>query len=334
MGDWREALDEQEREALESSAHPEWLSPMLATLTHQQFSDPGWIFEPKFDGERALAFRDGERVRIMSRNRKKLNDTYPELEKALADMAIQDFVVDGEVVTFKNSVSSFSRLQERMQISNREEAISSDIAVSFHVFDLVHLDGHRLEMLRLRRRKALLKKLFEFGRGVRYTPHRNEEGEEYHRHACRQGWEGIIAKRADSVYRHSRSTDWLKFKCSDGQELVIGGFTEPQGERVGFGALLVGYYQKGKLRYAGKVGTGYDDDFLTSFRQRLDKIERKTNPFEDDVLEDRVRWVSPKFVGEFGFTEWTRDGKLRHPRFVGLRRDKKPKDVAREEPAE
>ncbi len=334
MNDWRGALEEKEREALESTDHPEWLAPMLATLTHHHFSDPDWIFEPKFDGERALAFRHDDRVRLMSRNRKNLNDTYPELAQALAELPVRDFVIDGEIVTFDDGISSFSRLQERMQISEREDAVSSDVEVFFYVFDLPYLEGYRLDALALRRRKVLLKQVFEFGREIRYTTHRNEQGEDYHRYACQQGWEGIIAKRADSPYRHSRSTDWLKFKCGNGQELVIGGFTEPHGQRTGFGALLVGYFEDGRLRYAGKVGTGYDDDFLARFRRRLDAIERKTSPFDDAVDEDGVHWVSPKLVGEFGFTEWTSDGKLRHPRFLGLRRDKEPREVVREEPAE
>lgn len=334
MGDWRQALDKSEREALERSPHPDWLAPMLATLTHDHFSDPDWLFEPKFDGERALAFRDGDRVRSMSRNQKNLNDTYPELEQALKDMAIEDFLIDDEIVTFEDGISNFSRLQERMQISDRGEAAASDVEVHFYVFDLPYLQGYRLDGVTLRRRKALLKKMFDFGHRIRYTPHRNEAGEDYHQYACQQGWEGVIAKRADSAYRHSRSTDWLKFKCSNGQELVIGGFTEPHGERPGFGALLVGYYDDDKLRYAGKVGTGYDNDFLESFRRRLDKLERKTCPFAEEVDEDGVHWVSPKLVGEFGFTEWTSDGKLRHPRFIGLRRDKEPRQVVREVPAD
>jgi DNA ligase D-like protein (predicted ligase) len=333
MADWRETLDEREREALESSAHPEWLAPMLATLTHDRFSSPEWIFEPKFDGERALAFRDGDRVRLMSRNRKKLNSTYPELAQALTDTTIDDFVLDGEIVAFETGISGFARLQGRMQISDRGQAEASDVEVYFYVFDLPYLQGYRLDELTLRRRKALLKNVFDFGHRIRYTGHRNEAGEDYHRYACQQGWEGVIAKRADSPYRHSRSMDWLKFKCSNGQELVIGGFTEPQGQRAGFGALLVGYYDDDNLRYAGKVGTGYDDDFLKSFRRKLDKLERKTCPFADEVDESGVHWVSPKLVGEFSFTEWTSEGKLRHPRFIGLRRDKNPTDVVREEPA-
>jgi ATP-dependent DNA ligase len=179
---------------------------------------------------------------------------------------------------------------------------------------------------------VLLKKAVRFTSHVRYTPHRNEDGESYLEQACRKGWEGLIAKDARASYEHKRSRKWLKFKCVNQQELVIGGFTEPKGARIGFGALLVGYYQDGKLRYAGKVGTGYDDELLRSLRKRLNRIERKSSPFDEEISEAGAHWVKPELVGEFGFTEWTAHGRLRHPRFLGLRRDKSPKEVHREEP--
>lgn len=330
MSSWRQTLTPVERDALEKTTHPEWLAPMLATLTDKRFSDPDWIYERKLDGERLLLFRSGNKVRLMTRNRKQVNDTYPEIVEACRRQDCADFVVDGEVIAFENGISSFSRLQQRMQISNREQALSSGVAVYFYVFDLPYLEGYKLDALPLRRRKALLRKRFDFGQRLHFTPHRNRDGEDYFRQACAKGWEGIIAKRADSRYRHTRSSDWLKFKCTRGQELVIGGFTEPEGERVGFGALLVGYYEDGDLRYAGKVGTGYDDKFLKSFRNRLDKLATERSPFRDAPSDGRVTWVKPKLVGEFGFTEWTHAGRLRHPRFLGLRRDKNPRDVVRE----
>ncbi len=330
MSDWRDELSESERDRLEPADPPEWIAPMLATLTDKRFSDPGWIYERKLDGERLLAFRNGSDVRLLTRNRKNAADTYPELIEALERQPIDDFVIDGEAVAFDGRVSSFSRLQQRMQIDDPQKARDSDVAVYFYVFDLPHLDGRSLDALPLRTRKALLKNLFDFDDTVRFTPHRNEDGEAYFEQACEKGWEGVIAKRADSAYRHSRSRDWLKFKCGHGQELVIGGFTEPQGERVGFGALLVGVYEDDELRYAGKVGTGYDDEFLAGFRERLDEIETDDCPFAETPSESGATWVEPEYVGEFGFTEWTDDGKLRHPRFLGLRRDKNPTDVVRE----
>lgn len=332
MKDPLKRLGEEERDKIRRSSHPKWISPMLATLTDERFSDPAWIYERKFDGERALAFRHKGRVRLLTRNRKEISDTYPEIAEALKDERCDDFVIDGEIVAFKGKVTSFSRLQKRMQIKDPGEARESDVTVFYYVFDIMHLDGHRLDDLPLRTRKSILKKALSFSGRLRYSAHRNEDGEAYYETACDKGWEGVIAKRADAPYRHSRSRDWLKFKCDKGQELVIGGFTEPKGSRKGFGALLVGYYEDGTLRYAGKVGTGYDDAFLADFRKRLDRKERKTSPFDDKVNESAARWVTPDFVGEFGFTEWTDDGKLRHPRFLGLRRDKKAKDVVRERP--
>ena len=171
----------------------------------------------------------------------------------------------------------------------------------------------------------------KFGR-VRFTSHRNEEGEAYHREACEKGWEGVIAKDARAPYVHSRSKKWLKLKCGHRQELVVGGFTEPEGERTGFGALLLGYYDGDDLLYAGKVGTGFDDDTLESLRERLDSLERDTPPYAEgeDLPRKGVHWVTPKLVAEIGFTEWTEDHRLRHPRFLGLRRDKEAEEVVRE----
>ncbi len=309
---------------------PEWCAPMLATLTHDHFSDPGWIYERKLDGERALAFRNGGELRLMTRNRKRIEATYPELIDALAAQPVRDFVADGEIVAFSEGVSDFSRLQSRMQIKDPDKARASGVTVHFYLFDLLHVDGRDITGLPQRERKAILRDAFAFEDPVRYTPHRNEDGEAYLAEACRKGWEGIIAKRADAPYAHSRSRDWLKFKCSAGQELVIGGFTEPKGSRIGFGALLLGYYDAGALRYAGKVGTGFDDDFLAAFRDRLDGILCEASPFADDVNESGAHWVAPEIVAEIGFTEWTSGGKLRHPRFLGLRRDKAAGDVVRE----
>lgn len=331
MTNWLDRLSEAERDRLEKGPQPDWTAPMLARLTDKRFSDPDWIFERKFDGERALAFRDGDRVRLMTRNRKQIGDTYPELVDALARQRCTDFIADGEIVAFEGNLTSFSRLQQRMQITDPEEARASRVAVTFYLFDLLHLDAHDITVLPLRTRKSLLKAAVDFSDPLRFSAHRNTEGEPYFAEACDKGWEGLIAKRADSPYRHSRSGDWLKFKCVRGQELVIGGFTPPQGSRKGFGALLVGYHEDDRLRYAGKVGTGYDDDTLVRLRERLRTIERDTSPFDDEVDESDATWVRPELVGEFGFTEWTEAGKLRHPRFLGLRRDKDPADVVRED---
>jgi ATP-dependent DNA ligase len=174
----------------------------------------------------------------------------------------------------------------------------------------------------------VLRKAFEFRDSLRFTEHRETEGEAYYREACRRRWEGVIAKNGDSVYVSRRTRDWLKFKCSQEQEFVIGGYTDPRGKRIGFGALLVGFYHRGKLVYAGKVGTGYDTGRLQRLGRKLAQLETPTSPFAGDGLPRRgVHWVKPKLVAQIGFTEWTPGGKLRHPRFLGLREDKRPEEV-------
>jgi DNA ligase D-like protein (predicted ligase) len=333
---WRDALSDQERAALNEEAVPRWTAPMLATLTHERFSDPDWIYERKLDGERCLVFRDGDELRILSRNRQRLNDTYPELAQALERERVQRFVVDGEIVAFDGDVTSFSRLQGRIGIKDPDEARASGIKVYLYLFDILHRDGYDLTGLPLRRRKTLLKDALGLGGELRYTPHRNEAGEAFYQDACRKGWEGIIAKEAQSGYVHSRSKKWLKFKCGHRQELVVAGFTDPRGSRKGFGALLLGFYENGELRYAGKVGTGFDDETLMSLRARMDRLERKGCPFVacDDASEEGVHWIRPDLVAEIGFTEWTRDDRLRHPRYLGLRTDKSANEVVRERPKE
>jgi DNA ligase D-like protein (predicted ligase) len=300
---------------------------MKAVLWDEPFSDPGWIFERKLDGVRCLAHRDnGGGVQLLSRTRRSMNADYPELVKALEAEPCQDFVVDGEVVAFgRNGVTSFSRLQRR----HRER-----VPVFFYVFDVLRVDGRDVRDLPLRERKSVLRKALRFEGPVRFTPHRNERGEEMFEEACRKGLEGVIAKRADSPYRSARSSDWRKLKCHAEQELVIGGYTAPQGSRTDFGALLVGYWEDGRLIYAGKVGTGFDQETLHELGERLRALERPDPPFADiHPIPRGTHWVEPELVGQIAFTEWTRDGRLRHPRFLGLRTDKPAREVVRERPS-
>ena len=328
-------LSDEERAVVRARRHPDWIQPTLATLTDRRFSDPDWIFERKLDGERALAFRDGERVRLLSRNRKDLDHTYPEVVEALGDQPTSEVVLDGEVVAFEGRQTSFARLQGRMQLRDPDRARRSGIAIFYYVFDLLHLEGHDLTRLPLQRRKALLRMALRFRDPLRLLTHRREHGQRYHREACGKGWEGLIAKRASAPYAVGRSRDWLKFKCVADQELVIGGFTDPKGSRAGFGALLVGYYEDGKLAYAGKVGTGYNERILRDLRTEMDRLAQEKPPFElrsADLPRRDVHWVKPSLVAQVGFTEWTGDGRLRHPRFQGLRRDKNAEDVIRERP--
>jgi bifunctional non-homologous end joining protein LigD len=326
-------LPPEARRALRRSAQPAWIDPMRATLTDRRFSDPEWIYERKLDGVRCMVFRQGREVRMMSRNRLAVDAAYPELKEAFADQAGGEFVVDGEIVAFEGNQTSFARLQRRMKLRDPEQARRTGVRVFFYAFDVPHAAGYDLTGLELRHRKAVLRGLLGFEGGIRYTTHRNANGEAYWEQACSKGWEGVIAKRATSTYQQSRSGDWLKFKCVNEQEFVIGGFTDPKGSRQTLGALLIGHYRGDDLVYAGKVGTGFNDETLADLGKRLRSLERKDPPFARDVLPRLgVHWVQPELVAQIGFTEWTRDGQLRHPRFLGLRWDKPAREVIRERP--
>ncbi len=303
---------------------------MRAKLTERPFSDPDWVFERKLDGIRAAVRRERGEVTLTSRTAKSLTAAYPELVEALAAEPASDFVADGEIVAFDGSRTSFERLQGRMGVHDPQLARLTGIPVFLYLFDLLEFDGHDLSGLPLRKRKAVLRRALSFHGPVRYTPHRNERGEDFFREACAKGWEGLVAKRADSPYVHGRSRDWLKLKCSCEQELVIGGFTPPQGARQRFGALLVGYYEDGELRYAGKVGTGFSERTLADLGDELEALEIAESPFAGEGLPRQARWVEPRLVAQIAFGEWTRDGRLRHPRFLGMREDKPAAEVVRE----
>jgi DNA ligase D-like protein (predicted ligase) len=302
------------------------IEPMKAVLSDQPFSDPDWIFERKLDGIRAIAIKDGSGVSLMSRTAHRMNDQFPELVRALEDETSDDFIVDGEIVAFENGVTSFARLQQRAR---------EHVPVFLYAFDLLRQAGEDLRPRPLRERKARLRRGLDFNGPIRFNPHLNgEHGEELYREACRKGLEGVIAKRADSPYVGSRSRDWLKLKCHAEQELVIGGFTAPKGSRQEFGALLVGYYDGGVLRYAGKVGTGFDQETLRTLGARMRELEQDESPFEPfKPIPPGTRWVRPELVAQVGFSEWTRDGRLRHPRYLGLRDDKPAREVVREVPS-
>jgi DNA ligase D-like protein (predicted ligase) len=316
-----------------SASNGNWVAPMLATLTHAPFSREGWLFEPKLDGVRCLASRSGNDVELLSRNEKRLNGKYPELVEAFRSQPSDAFAVDGEIVTFNGSVTSFAKLQQRMQLERPSDEVRHRIPVWFYAFDVLRLNGKDTRHLPLRERRALLARALKFKDPLRLIEQRDRNGEAYFRAACQKGWEGIIAKDGESGYTSGRSSDWLKFKCLNEQEFVIAGYTDPKGSRARFGALLVGFYEAGKLRYAGKVGTGYDTNTLESLHAKLRKLATKTPPFTGNDLPRRdVHWVIPRLVAQVAFGEWTRDGKLRQPRFLGLRSDKDAKEVVREKP--
>ena len=284
-------------------AMPDWLEPMAATLTEERFVGSDWLFERKFDGIRLLAYKRGTDVRLYSRNR--LPQDLPALTRVIANLPVDEVILDGEVTWDRRS--------------------------DYHVFDILWLNGRAVTALGLEERRALLETL-PFEPPMRRVALVHDE-EPWER-ARREGWEGVIAKRRGSPYEHRRSKQWLKMKCEASQEFVVGGFTDPQGARVGLGALLVGYYEGSDFVFAGKIGTGFDTKLLLSLRTRLDAIEVPMPPFTKAKGLPRVRahWVRPEVVVQVAFIEWTVHGKLRHPRLLGVRLDKEPQDVAREQP--
>jgi bifunctional non-homologous end joining protein LigD len=302
------------------------IEPMKAVLSDTPFSDPNWIFERKLDGIRCVAIKEGSDVSLLSRTAHSMNEQFPEVAAALERERADRFVADGEIVAFRDGITSFERLQQR----HREH-----VPVFYYVFDLPCFEGKDLRPQPLRERKSRLRRALDWGGPIRFNPHRKgEHGEELFREACRKGLEGVIAKRADSPYTGKRSRDWLKLKCHAEQELVIGGFTAPKGSRTEFGALLVGYYDNGALRYAGKVGTGFDRATLKELGARMREVERDESPFEPfKPIPPSTRWVRPELVAQIAFSEWTRDGRLRHPRYLGLREDKSAREVVREVPS-
>lgn len=311
---------------------PSFEKPMLATLTKNYFDDKDWIYERKFDGERCLIYKDYDKVFLKSRNDKSLDATYPELIDAAKKFKVNQIILDGEVVAFKDGNTSFERLQKRLGLKSAKKAFETGVKVYIYLFDILYLDGYELVDLTLESRKKILKKIIKFKDPIRYTIHKNKKGVELFHSVCKKKWEGLIAKNRFSSYVHKRSLNWLKFKCVANQELVIGGYTDPQRSRIGFGSLLLGYYKDKKLIYAGKVGTGFNEDFLNNFLDKLKKIEIKKNPFEKKSIKEskNMHFVKPIYVAEIGFEEWTKDNKLRQPRFQGLRYDKAAEDVVLE----
>jgi len=310
---------------------------MLATLIEPRALPEGWVYEPKLDGVRCLAYIRGTEVRLLSRTRKSLDTAYPEVVDVLRRRARGNMILDGEVVAIdpERGVSSFSLLQRRMQLRDATRAVRTGVAVELWLFDCLFYEGLDLTGLPLEDRKRVLRDAVRFGGPIRLTPELTGPFEALYRDACRQGAEGIIGKRAASRYVAGRSADWVKLKCANEQEFVVGGWTDPKGSRTGLGALLVGYYDAGHLRYAGKVGTGFDHWTLTELAKLLAARPRASSPFTGNGWPKGpdVHWVTPNLVAQIAFSEWTPDGLLRHPRFVGLRRDRAARDVQREVPS-
>jgi DNA ligase D-like protein (predicted ligase) len=288
------------------------------------FRSGDWLYERKLDGLRCIAVRNSNRVELWSRNRLSFNARFPHVVAALLAVPVDRFVIDGEIAAFDGDRTSFSLLQ-----NPRPGTVPQ-----YSVFDLIHLLGEDVRHLGLTDRTALLTKaLSSAGPPIRPTERIRGDPSELLSDACARGWEGLVAKRAEGPYRTGRSPDWRKLKCSASQELVVGGWTDPSGARTGFGALLVGYYDgDGQLRYAGRVGTGFDERVLRQIHRDLLARTSRESPFFDPVPPKGVHWVRPELVAQVEFTEWTNDGKLRHPRFAGLRSDKAPTEVVRESP--
>jgi bifunctional non-homologous end joining protein LigD len=317
-------------------AQPDFVQPMLATLTDEYLSKDTWIYEEKFDGERCIAIKKNGKVHLVSRNQKLMNEQYPTLVQAFENQAADNFIVDGEIVAWNaNGVSDFQMLQGRINLTKiaKIKVRSAQVSVALCIFDVMYAGGYDVRNMPLLARKQVLQNLLLFNKTLIYTKHKVDDGIAFFKHACRMHWEGVIAKRADSTYVGVRSPNWLKFKCIMKQELIIVGYTEPKGSRQYFGALLVGYYKDKKLMYAGKVGTGYSEQILEILGKRLQKLEIKKCPLVNyDESTKGVHWVKPQLVAEFQFAEWTSGGKLRVGRDKGLRDDKDAKDVVRERP--
>jgi bifunctional non-homologous end joining protein LigD len=307
---------------------------MLATLTDRREFGDDWLLERKFDGERCVARKDHGEVRLESRTGKDLTGTYPEVRAALADQRARSLLLDGEVVAYEAEQTSFSRLQQRLGVREPSPELVTAFPVVYCVFDLLEVDGADLTSRPLLERRARLEKTIRPRQGLQLSEAWRGDSERRFARACRSGWEGLIAKCADAPYEPGRSKDWLKLKCSWEQEFVIGGYTDPAGSRTDFGALLVGYFEDGRLRYAGKVGTGFTAGTLRELGARLRDLEARESPFGDvRPIPRGTHWTRPELVAQIGFAEWTSDARLRQPRFLGLRDDKRPDEVVRERPA-
>jgi len=304
--------------------------PQLATLVKDAPSGDGWLHEIKYDGYRIGCRIRGGRVTLISRNGKDWTAAFPAVAKAAAALPVTDALIDGEVaIVLPDGRTSFQMLQ------NVSSGSTADGTLIYFVFDLLRLEGERVQALPLLDRKARLKALVGKRKAsrIRYAEHVQGNGPAFFQQACRLGLEGIISKRASEPYRAGRHGDWVKTKCVLEQEFVIGGFTDPEGSRAGIGALLIGHYLDSKLIFSGKVGTGFSHTVALELRRRLNAIEQKSCPFDpppEGRLGKTAHWVKPQLVCQVVFTEWTADGKIRHPSFLGLRTDKKPKEVSRE----
>ena len=313
-------------------AMPEFVPPQLATLTDKPPSGEAWLHELKFDGYRLLCHVEGRQIRFWTRNRKDWTTKFAGVGKAVKALPLKSAILDGEIVALdEKGRASFQRLQNSLHKGGGSGLI-------FHIFDLIYIDGYDLTRCPLRERKRVLEELLvpvgESGI-LRYSDHIEGNGAQFFKEACKLGLEGIVSKQADSAYESTRTRSWLKIKCIKRQEFVIAGYTLSD-KGIPFSSLILGFYEKGKLIYAGRAGTGYTNAMRVELKKKLDRLAIDQRPFAEIPKDPGLRkavWTEPKLVGEVAFTEWTDEGIIRHPSFQGLREDKKPTEVVREKPS-
>jgi bifunctional non-homologous end joining protein LigD len=310
---------------------PKIITPQLATLVKEPPSGMQWLHELKFDGYRMLCRVDRGKVTFWSRNGKDWTEKFPGVAEAVRSLSVTNAILDGEIVVVDaQGRSSFQKLQRSMG-----KAVTAFV---YEVFDLIYLDGFSLTKSPLKQRKALLEDVCKASgkRGlIRYSDHIEGNGDAFFKNACEYGIEGIVSKLADSPYESTRNRNWLKVKCNKQQEFVIAGYTPSSKGLPGFGSLILAVYEKGKLVYAGRVGTGFTFKQRSELKKELDKISLETSPLSVIPKDPGLRqahWTEPKLVAEVTFAEWTSDGSIRHPSFQGLREDKTSKEVVRELP--
>jgi bifunctional non-homologous end joining protein LigD len=320
----------------EKERMPEFIPPMLATLVDEPFDDQDWLFEIKWDGYRALAFLEGDRLRLTSRNQNDFTGEFPELRELTNSVRARQAILDGEVVALDDEGrSSFSLMQQRTGFRERGRVAGKDrgVPIVYYVFDLLYLDGYSLLRVDLEKRKELLRGIVAESRILRYSDHVATDGVSLYRAAAQKGLEGIVGKRRSGCYIPKRSREWLKMKVTETQECVIGGYTDPRGSREHFGSIVLGLYDpKGRLVHVGQAGTGFNESSQADMWKRLKRLETDKNPFGQKVeASRRVHYVKPEMVAQIKFTEWTHEGqsgaiKMRAPVFQGLRVDKKPRE--------
>lgn len=313
-------------------AMPEFVPPQLATLVDKPPSGEEWLHELKFDGYRLICHLEGSQFRFWTRNRKDWTAKFTNIGKAVKTLGVKSAILDGEIVALDPSGrASFQRLQQSINKGSAAGLI-------FHIFDLIYLDGYDLTRCPLRERKRVLEELLSpvgDAGALRYSDHIEGSGTQFFKEACKLGLEGIVSKQAESTYESTRNRNWVKIKCIRRQEFVIAGYTLSD-KGIPFSSLILGFYEKGKLIYAGRAGTGYTNAMRVELKKKLDRIAVDKRPFAEIPKDPGLRkaiWAEPKLVGEVAFTEWTDEGIIRHPSFQGLREDKKPKDVIREDPS-